>query len=207
MKLSIPCIAKLLGVCKRMVFQRIQEYGLSVKAPYSSLTDEELDELVRSVKSRLPHMMMGELQAMGHRLRWEQVLASMHRVDSAGILERMAHLGCVARRVYSVKAPHSLVHVDTNHKLIRYGIVIFAGIDGYSRKIVYLGAANNNKASAAISFFMSSVEKYGFPSRVRGDQGVENVACSLFVAVAVFASSISGKSVHNQRVERLWRDV
>ncbi|XP_032360272.1 uncharacterized protein zgc:174680 [Etheostoma spectabile] len=214
MQLSIPCIAKLLGVCKRTVFRRMQEEGLSVKGSYSNLTNEELDTLVRSVKLRMPHvgyrMMKGELQAMGHRVRWEQVSASMHRVDSAGIFERFTGLGCVARRIYSVKGPHSLVHVDTNHKLIRYGIVIFAGIDGYSRKIMYLGASNNNKASTALGFFMSSVEKFGFPLRVRGDQGVENVGiahCMFTVRGCGRASYISGKSVHNQRVERLWRDV
>ncbi|XP_039856886.1 uncharacterized protein LOC120714622 isoform X2 [Simochromis diagramma] len=150
----------------------MQEYGLPVHASYSSVTDDELDSLVRSVKMRLPHidyrMMMGELQAMGYRVKWEQVSASMHRVDAAGILERMASVGCVARRVYSVKGPLSLVHVDTNHKLIRYGIVIFAGIDGYSRKIMHLGAGNNNKASTASGFFMSSVEQFGFPLRARG---------------------------------------
>ncbi|XP_039463356.1 uncharacterized protein LOC120436418 isoform X1 [Oreochromis aureus] len=134
----------------------------------------------------------------------------MHRVDAAGILERMASVGCVARRVYSVKGPLSLVHVDTNHKLIRYGIVIFAGIDGYSRKMMYLGAGNNNKASTALGFFMSSVEQFGFPLRVRGDQGVENVGiahCMFTVRGCGRAIYISGKSVHNQRVERLWRDV
>ncbi|KAF1392278.1 hypothetical protein PFLUV_G00051130 [Perca fluviatilis] len=154
----------------------------------------------------MPHigyrMMKGELQAMGHRVRWEQVSASMHRVDSAGIFERFTGLGAVARRIYSVKGPQSLVHVDTNHKLIRYGIVIFAGIDGYSRKIMYLGASNNNKASTALGFFMSSVEKFGFRLRVRGDQGVENVGiahCMFTVRGCGRASYISGKSVHNQR--------
>ncbi|XP_008304281.1 uncharacterized protein LOC103375742, partial [Stegastes partitus] len=214
MQLSISCIAKLLGVSKKTVFRRMHEFGLSVKGSYSNLTDGELDNLVRSVKLRMPHigyrMMKGELQAMGHRVRWEQVSESMHRVDSAGILERMAHLGCVARREYSVKGPHSLVHVDTNHKLIRYGIVIFAGIDGYSRKIMYLGAANNNKFSTAFDFFMSSVEEFGFPLRIRGDQGVENVGianCMFSIRGCGRASYISGKSMHNQRVERLWRDV
>lgn len=128
MQLSIPCIAKLLGVCKRTVFRRMREEGLSVKGSYSNLTNEELDSLVRSVKLRMPHigyrMMKGELQAMGHRVRWEQVSASMHRVDSAGIFERFTGLGCVARRIYSVKGPHSLVHVDTNHKLIRYSTAL-----------------------------------------------------------------------------------
>ena len=86
MQLPILCIAKLLDVCKRTVFQRMHEYGLTIKGSYSNLTDEELDNLVHSVKQRMPHiscrMIKGKLQAIGHRVRWEQVSASTHWVDS-----------------------------------------------------------------------------------------------------------------------------
>ena len=30
------------------------------------------------------------------------------------------------------------MHIDGNHKLIRWGFVIHGGIDGFSRKIMYL---------------------------------------------------------------------
>ncbi|XP_058642213.1 uncharacterized protein LOC131546568 [Onychostoma macrolepis] len=127
-----------------------------------------------------------------------------------GILERMTQLGCIVRRSYFVQSPLSLVHIDTNHKLIRYNIIIFGGIDGFSRKIMYLEPATNNRSSTALSFFLQSVQKHGWPSRVRGDEGVENVA----IAETMFrvkgtgrGSFIAGKSVHNQRIERLWRDV
>ncbi|KAJ4936277.1 hypothetical protein JOQ06_000876 [Pogonophryne albipinna] len=127
----------------------------------------------------MPHagyrLVKGTLQSRGFRVQWERVRASMHRVDTEGILFRMNQLGCVVRRTYSVPGPKSLMHIDTNHKLIRYNIVIFGGFDGFSRKIMFLGAANNNLASTALAFFQKSVDRYGFPLRVRADHGVENV--------------------------------
>lgn len=56
---------------------------------------------------------------MGIHVQWRRVTASMHRVDSLGILSRLTGLGCIVRRTYSVRGPLSLWHVDTNHKLIR----------------------------------------------------------------------------------------
>ncbi|XP_041917361.1 uncharacterized protein zgc:174680 [Alosa sapidissima] len=167
--LPIGLLANLYGVSRRTMYRRMKENGLSVRGCYSDISDDELDCVVRSIKSRMPHagyrLVKGELLARGYRLQWRRVRSSVERVDGAGVLARMIQVGFVARRTYSVPAPLSLVHVDTNHKLIRYNIVIFGGIDGFSRKIFYLDAAANNKASTAFSW----------PSRVRGDQGVENV--------------------------------
>ncbi|KAJ4925625.1 hypothetical protein JOQ06_018350 [Pogonophryne albipinna] len=180
----------------------------------STLTDEELDQCVRDIKSRQPHsgyrMMKALLQTQGLRVQYDRVRASLHRVDTIGVISRMNNLGCIVRITYSVPSPQSLMHIDTNHKLIRYNIVIFGGIDGFSWKIIYLGAASNNLASTNLAFFQESVEKFGFPLRVRADQGVENVdvARLMFTVRGTGRGSfISGKSVHNQRIERLWRDM
>ncbi|KAL0969985.1 hypothetical protein UPYG_G00235590 [Umbra pygmaea] len=119
-------------------------------------------------------------------------------------------MGCVVRRKYFVQGPHFLQHIDTNHKLIRYNMVIFGGIDGFSRKIMFLNAASNNTASTALDFFLDGVRRFGWPYKVRGDQGVENVdiAQMMFTVRGTGCGSfISGKSVHNQRIERLWRDL
>lgn len=121
--LPVACIARLLGVSKFTIHKRMVEWGSSVKATYSNITDAELDSLVATIHTSNLNagyrMMMGLLRAQGHQVQWDRVRSSMHRVDTASIVFRMSQLGCVIRRTYSVPSPKSLMHIDTNHKLIR----------------------------------------------------------------------------------------
>lgn len=120
---SVPTIARMIGVSTRTVFRRMAECNLSIWARYSSLTNEELDECVTDIKQHMPQcgyrMMRAALKARGHQVQFDRVRAAMHRVDTVGVMTRMTQMGCVVRRTYSVSGPRSIMHIDTNHKLIR----------------------------------------------------------------------------------------
>ena len=81
---------------------------------------------------------------------------------------------CV-RRVYKVPWINALWHIDGHHKLIDYKIVIHGCIDGFSRSIIYLAAKDNNRADTVRELFSNGTRRSGWPSRVRGDYGKENM--------------------------------
>ena len=95
---------------------------------------------------------------------------------------------------------------------IRWRFVTHAGVDGYSRIPVYCCCSNNNRSDTVLQSFLHAVEKYGLPSRVRCDKGTENYEVAYFMLDHPRrgigrGSVIAGRSVHNQRVERFWRDL
>jgi len=90
-------------------------------------------------------------------------------------------------------------------------MVTHAGIDGYSRLIVFMKCSSNNKSSTVYGHFLEAVQYYGLPSRVRSDQGGEKSSSSyrhmLEQRGLGRGSMLTGSSVHNQRIEWLWRDM
>ena len=114
-------------------------------------------------------------------------------------------------KLFILKPDFNCRHIDGDHKLITpYRFVLHGGIDGYSRLIVYLEASTNNRASTVLRLFEDAVAQYNLPSRVRCDFGLENidVARLMLETRGVNRGSVlTGPSVRNQRIERLWREV
>ena len=84
------------------------------------------------------------------------------------------------------------------------------GIDGFSRLPMMLVCTNNNKADTLLDCFMAAVNEYGLPSRVRTGKGLENAQIADYMIEkggTDRGSIITGRSTHNQRIERLWRYV
>ena len=94
----------------------------------------------------------------------------------------------------------------------RWRMVIHGGIDGFTRIPVFLKCSTNNRAETVVDAFLKATQDYGLPSRVRSDKGGENTTVSLYMLQHPQrgpgrGSMIIGRSVHNQRIERLWRDL
>ncbi|MEQ2238745.1 hypothetical protein ILYODFUR_036388, partial [Ilyodon furcidens] len=101
-------------------------------------------------------------------------------------------------------------HTDGKMRLIRWDFAVHGALNGHSRLITYLNCNTNNRAITVLSQFLKATCHYGLPSRVRSDYGGENVQVVLFMHLVQGIerrSFIIRESLHNHRLERLWRDV
>lgn len=83
-------------------------------------------------------------------------------------------------------------------------------VDGYSRCITFLRCCTDNRASTALHLFQGAVDVFVLPQQVRGDAGSENIDVARFMIEnrgTNRGSFMVGRSVHNQRIERLWAEV
>ena len=82
--------------------------------------------------------------------------------------------------------------------------IIISGIDCFRRLVTFL----INTPRTVLECFLSGVNKYGLPSRVRSDKCLENVSKADFMlSERGEGGMITGACTHNQRIERLWRGV
>ena len=204
-------VSKALQVSRTTLWRRLREAGIEIKK-YTEISDDELDTMVSQLQRENPNcgqqMMCGYLRDRGINIRRYRLRSSIIRTDPVRRLARWNQV--ITRRTYSVTRSNSLWHIDGHHSLIRWRIVVHGGIDGYSRAIMYLAASTNNWSLTVYKLFTGAIKEFGVPSRVRSDKGGENIlVCQFMLTIRGTnrGSHIAGSSVHNQRIERLWRDV
>ena len=96
-----------------------------------------------------------------------------------------------------------------SNELCQMELVVHVGIGGFIRLTVYCRWSVNNKSLTVSNLFKEAEDQYGLPLPVRTDFGIENVTvleCTL-QRRRYSNAVITGSSVHNQRIERLNRDV
>lgn len=201
--------ASRLGISRTTLYNLMSKYRLQL-SKYSSVTDEHLNAEILHIKAAHPNA--GEVMVNGH-LRSRCIIVQRHRlrqallrVDSEGINQR--RLTTIHRRLYSVPCPNFIWHLDGNHKLIRWKLVVHGAMDGYSRMVLFLKCSNNNRANTVTTEYLHAVEEFSRPLHVRTDLGGENVGVwEDMRSVRGESSVVTGSSVHNQRIERFNRDL
>ena len=130
---------------------------------------------------------------------------------------------------YTTPGPYSHWVCDGHDKLSKYGIQVYAGIDAYSRKLIwfYCGNANRSQFSVA-NQYLQAIRACGHcPKFVRTDHGAETVLLAAIQLTfylesranegvdiseidqinALMECYIYGLSTLNTRIERLWRTL
>jgi len=199
-----------LGISESTLFRRRLEFGL--RGSFVDISYEDLYTVITGMLSQTPYAgesyVNGGLKARGifvQRYRIREILSHIDPVGKA--LRRRA---AIQRRQYNVRFPNHLWHIDGNHKLENWRFVIHGCADGYRRAIVYLKSATNNLASTVLQYFIEGTHDFGLLLRVRGDHAVENVDVARFMVENRGdnrGSFIAGRSVHNVKIERLWREM
>ena len=203
-------IASILGISRSTLYRRLEEFNIDSNA-YTDITESQLDELLRDVKCTNPNagevIVKGILMNRGIKVTREVLRAAIHRVVHEKTAERRSSV--VNRRIYCAPHPNSVWHIDANHKMIRWCLIIHAGIDGFSRCVTFVKCSNNNCADTVLEAFLEGTSVFGMPLCIRSDHGGENVRVWEYMLSSSNnpSSVITGSSVHNERIERMWRDI
>ena len=137
----------------------------------------------------------------------------MKELDPVGVDARRRRT--LRRSLYFNKGPNWVWHLDGYDKLKPFGFQIHGGINGYSRRVLWLNLLKSNKDPKEVcNLFVNYLTVIkGVPRKIVADRGTESV----FIAgsqrflrrsheddLAGYLSFLFGKSIANQRIEAVW---
>jgi hypothetical protein len=94
----------------------------------------------------------------------ETVRKTIAALDPEGVSQRSMRR--FRRRVYSVRGPNDMWHIDGYDKLKPFGFAIHGAIDGYSRRILWLHVGQSNNDPRIIAqYFVDYIRSIGGTAR------------------------------------------
>lgn len=177
----------------------MQEYNIR-DTKCCNISDEVLDATIKEGHPYIGDVMLdGHLRARNIVVQRRRVRDSVRRVDGAGIESRRTTT--IRRRVYTVPFPNYIWHIDGNHKLIRWKLVVHCAMDGYSRMLMFLQCSNNSRAETAMDLFSTASSKHGRPLHIRTDHAGENTRIWEDMRVHRGGSSVFTTSALNDSIK------
>lgn len=151
MAFSWKDISAILGISVKTAQRRAQEWSIP---SYTPVSDAELEEEVRQFKTQFPHcgeaLLKGHLESKGINVQRQRVRQAIWHVSG----HQPQPSTPIPRRMYSVHGPNSLWHIDRNHKMIRWRLVIHGRIDGFSRLVTFFSCSSNNRSETVLTHFV-----------------------------------------------------
>ena len=127
-------------------FHRIIELNLKRKI-VTLLTNELINDIEESIETGGENKGYRNIrQRLIQKCKpytFNSVRLALKSIDPDGIARRSKHR--LKRRKYINCGPNYVWHIDGNDKLKPFGFCIHAGIDGFSRKILWLKVSYTNK--------------------------------------------------------------
>ena len=159
--MALSEVASVLRISRPTLYKLMRECNVR-HTKFCNISDEELDTTICEIKVEHPHI--GEVMLNGH-LRTRNIVVqrrrlrdSVKRVDGTGVGSRRTTT--IQRRVYTVPCPNYIWHIDSNHKLIRWKLVVHSAMDGYSRMLTFLQSSNNNRAVTVMDLFSTAISEH-----------------------------------------------
>ena len=157
----------------------------------------------------------------GHMISRDDIMYALRLVDPTGV-QRRYQKKQHRRKRFTTDGPNDVWSVDAHCKLEIVGIQIYAVIDAYSRKIlwIYSGVSGRTAVSVAKQCLLYLKDRKVMPKRFRSDRGVETILvadafhqlCELDEGRSEEDSIVEkcwlfGKSTANQRIEAWWMQL